>query len=85
MLRLVDKPGRPHDHPLAFANSPLAHATRQPMMLCLFLPTQTGGFSRSTLPRGTRWDFDYNRTLTLYDQSCPARLPVDGRLRFTAN
>jgi dimethylsulfone monooxygenase len=29
------------------------------------LPTQTGGFSQSTLPRATRWDFEYNKTLTL--------------------
>lgn len=65
MLGLVERPGRPHEDPLAFANSPLARAARQPMMLGLFLPTQTGGFSQSTLPRDTRWDFDYNRTLTL--------------------
>ena len=51
--------------PLAFPESPLARAARQPMMLGLFLPTQTGGFSQSTLPRGTRWDFDYNTKLTL--------------------
>jgi FMNH2-dependent dimethyl sulfone monooxygenase len=35
------------------------------MMLGLFLPTQTGGFSQSTLPRSTTWEFDYNRDLTL--------------------
>lgn len=51
--------------PLDFAESPLARATRQPMMLGLFLPTQTGGFSQSTYPRATRWDFTYNRELTL--------------------
>ncbi|WP_158808018.1 LLM class flavin-dependent oxidoreductase [Beijerinckia sp. L45] len=45
--------------------SPLARVSRQPMMLGLFLPTQTGGFSQSTYPRGTRWDFDYNKALTL--------------------
>jgi FMNH2-dependent dimethyl sulfone monooxygenase len=56
---------RPYEQPLAFPDSPLSRAVRQPMMLGLFLPTQTGGFSQSTLPRGTRWDFDYNRTLTL--------------------
>jgi FMNH2-dependent dimethyl sulfone monooxygenase len=51
--------------PLDFPDSPLSVATRQPMMLGLFLPTQTGGFSQSTLPRGTRWDFEYNKQLTL--------------------
>jgi FMNH2-dependent dimethyl sulfone monooxygenase len=51
--------------PLEIPDSPLARAARQPMMLGLFLPTQTGGFSQSTLPRATRWDFDYNRELTL--------------------
>jgi FMNH2-dependent dimethyl sulfone monooxygenase len=33
-------------------------------MLGLFLPTQTGGFSQSLLPRETSWHFDYNRELT---------------------
>ena len=51
--------------PLSFPDSPLARAVKQPMMLGLFLPTQTGGFSQSTFPRSTRWDFDYNRELTL--------------------
>jgi FMNH2-dependent dimethyl sulfone monooxygenase len=51
--------------PLSFPDSPLSQAAKQPMMLGLFLPTQTGGFSQSTLPRSTRWDFDYNRDLTL--------------------
>lgn len=52
-------------NPLQIADSPLSRAARQPMMLGLFLPTQTGGFSQSTHPRTTRWDFDYNRQLTL--------------------
>jgi FMNH2-dependent dimethyl sulfone monooxygenase len=65
MLGLVASPDRHYEKPLAFENSPLARAARQPMMLGLFLPTQTGGFSQSTLPRGTRWDFEYNKTLTL--------------------
>jgi FMNH2-dependent dimethyl sulfone monooxygenase len=51
--------------PLTFPDSPLSQAAKQPMMLGLFLPTQTGGFSQSTLPRSTRWEFDYNRDLTL--------------------
>jgi dimethylsulfone monooxygenase len=50
--------------PLEDPASPLARAARQPLMLGLFLPTQTGGFSQSLLPRGTSWDFDYNRELT---------------------
>ncbi|MFG1403349.1 LLM class flavin-dependent oxidoreductase [Xanthobacter sediminis] len=55
--------------PLDFADSPLARAARQPLMLGLFLPTQTGGYSQSTYPRGTRWDFDYNKALTLKAES----------------
>ncbi|SAL36073.1 luciferase-like monooxygenase [Caballeronia sordidicola] len=38
-------------------------------MLGLFLPTQTGGFSQSTYPRGTDWTFDYNRALVLKAES----------------
>jgi FMNH2-dependent dimethyl sulfone monooxygenase len=33
-------------------------------MLGVFLPLQTGGWSQSTLPRGTDWTFDYNARLT---------------------
>ena len=51
--------------PLSFPESPLARIARQPMMIGLFLPTQTGGFSQSKLPRATRWDFEYNKQLTL--------------------
>lgn len=54
----------PAPSPLDFADSPLSRAARQPLMLGLFLPLQTGAFSQSTLPRSTRWDFDYNRHLT---------------------
>ncbi|MBK1787481.1 LLM class flavin-dependent oxidoreductase [Prauserella cavernicola] len=50
--------------PLDLPASPLSEAARQPMMLGLFLPSQTGAFSQSTHPRGTRWDFAYNRHLT---------------------
>jgi dimethylsulfone monooxygenase len=56
---------RPAPSPLSFPESPLSRAVKQPMMLGLFLPTQTGGFSQSTLPRSTRWEFEYNRELTL--------------------
>jgi FMNH2-dependent dimethyl sulfone monooxygenase len=64
-MSLTDRPSlhRPAS-PLEDASSPLAIAGRQPMMLGLFLPTQTGGFSQSTLPRGTRWEYDYNERLT---------------------
>lgn len=51
--------------PLDFVDSPLSKASRQPLLLGLFLPTQTGGFSQSTYPRSTDWSFDYNRQLTL--------------------
>jgi dimethylsulfone monooxygenase len=50
--------------PQSFADSPLSKAMRQPLMLGVFLPLQTGGWSQSTLPRGTDWTFDYNVTLT---------------------
>lgn len=53
-------PPQPQDHP----DSPLARAFRQPLMLGVFLPLQTGGWSQSTLPRGTDWTFDYNLRLT---------------------
>src|SRR6516164_9875861 len=65
MLDVAAQPGRAHEQPLGFPDSPLSRAVRQPMMLGLFLPTQTGGFSQSTYPRSTRWDFGYNKTLTL--------------------
>lgn len=61
MNRRLDPAPSPLDDP----DSPLSHAARQPLMLGLFLPTQTGGFSQSLLPRDTRWDFDYNRQLTV--------------------
>ena len=35
------------------------------MLLGLFLPIQSGGWSPSTLPRSTSWTFDYNTALTL--------------------
>jgi FMNH2-dependent dimethyl sulfone monooxygenase len=44
--------------------SPLQRATRNPMMLGLFLPIQSGGWSPSSLARGTDWSFDYNADLT---------------------
>lgn len=50
--------------PLNFPDSPLSKAFAQPLMLGLFLPLQTGGWSQSTLPRGTDWTFEYNARLT---------------------
>jgi dimethylsulfone monooxygenase len=50
--------------PQNFPESPLSRAFRQPLMLGVFLPLQTGGWSQSTLPRGTDWTFDYNVRLT---------------------
>jgi dimethylsulfone monooxygenase len=50
--------------PADFPDSPLSRAMRQPLMLGLFLPIQSGGWSMSTLPRTTDWTFDYNARLT---------------------
>ncbi|HXZ10458.1 MAG TPA: LLM class flavin-dependent oxidoreductase [Paraburkholderia sp.] len=51
--------------PASFPDSPLSRAISQPLMLGLFLPIQSGGWSMSTLPRTTDWTFDYNARLTL--------------------
>lgn len=45
--------------------TPLAEATRNKLMLGLFLPIQSGGWSPSTARRGTDWSFDYNAALTM--------------------
>jgi alkanesulfonate monooxygenase SsuD/methylene tetrahydromethanopterin reductase-like flavin-dependent oxidoreductase (luciferase family) len=50
--------------PVDFSESPLAQIIKQPMLLGLFLPIQSGGWSPSSLPRSTSWDFDYNARLT---------------------
>lgn len=65
MTRPLDRTAGPLDDP----TSPLSVAARAPLMLGLFLPLQTGAFSQSTLPRGTRWDFEYNRELTARAES----------------
>ncbi|VVU48885.1 Coenzyme F420-dependent N5,N10-methylene tetrahydromethanopterin reductase-dependent oxidoreductase; sulfonate monooxygenase [Burkholderia anthina] len=49
--------------PAAYPDSPVSRAFAQPLMLGLFLPIQAGGWSASTLPRGTDWSFDYNAAL----------------------
>jgi FMNH2-dependent dimethyl sulfone monooxygenase len=51
--------------PLDFPDSPLSRVARQPFLLGLFLTSQTGGYSQSTYPRSLRWDFEYNKQLTL--------------------
>jgi FMNH2-dependent dimethyl sulfone monooxygenase len=43
--------------------SPLERATRQPLMLGLFLPIQNGGWTPSDAARDTDWSFDYNARL----------------------
>jgi FMNH2-dependent dimethyl sulfone monooxygenase len=50
--------------PTDFPDSPLARIMKQPMLLGLFLPIQSGGWSPSSLPRSTSWEFDYNARLT---------------------
>ncbi|MEJ2861604.1 LLM class flavin-dependent oxidoreductase [Actinomycetospora flava] len=65
MSRPLDRVPGPLDDP----TSPLSQAAQAPLMLGLFLPLQTGAFSQSTLPRGTRWDFEYNRALTARAES----------------
>lgn len=43
--------------------SPLARVTRQPLILGLFLPLQSGAWTPTTAARGTDWSFDYNARL----------------------
>ena len=50
--------------PVDFSESPLAQIIKQPMLLGLFLPIQSGGWSPSSLPRSTSWHFEYNALLT---------------------
>lgn len=56
-------PGHSGQGQLAFPDSPLSRLWEQPLLLGLFLPIQAGGWSASTLPRGTDWSFDYNARL----------------------
>jgi FMNH2-dependent dimethyl sulfone monooxygenase len=53
------------ESPADFEDSPLARVLRQPMILGLFLPTQSGGWSASAAPRSTSWEFEYNAALAL--------------------
>src|ERR1700745_2914554 len=50
--------------PAAFPESPRSRVVRQSLILGLFLPVQSGGWSASLLPRTTDWTFDYNAALT---------------------
>jgi FMNH2-dependent dimethyl sulfone monooxygenase len=61
--RRAATPFVPVRSPAAFADSPVSRAFEQPLLLGLFLPIQAGGWSASTLPRSTDWNFDYNLTL----------------------
>ncbi len=45
--------------------TPLERLKSQPFILGLFLPTQSGGWTPSLLPRGTSWDYDYNARLAV--------------------
>ena len=56
--------GRMAVSPAEFSDSPLSRVLRQPLILGLFLPVQSGGWSASLLPRTTDWRFDYNAALT---------------------
>ena len=45
--------------------SSFERAARQPLMLGLFLPHQSGAWTPSTAPRGTSWTFEYNAELAV--------------------
>jgi len=45
--------------------SAIERAKRNPLMLGLFLPIQKGGWTPSSAPRGTAWDYGYNAGLTV--------------------
>ena len=51
--------------PSTFHSPPLDAVLKQPLMLGLFLPLQSGAWSPSTAPRGTSWTFDYNARCTV--------------------
>jgi FMNH2-dependent dimethyl sulfone monooxygenase len=60
---MTDDPGHAAE-PALFPESPFSRVIRQPLILGLFLPVQSGGWSASLLPRSTDWTFDYNAALT---------------------
>jgi FMNH2-dependent dimethyl sulfone monooxygenase len=49
----------------ANGRSPLQRIAEQPLMLGLFLPIQSGGWTPSLAPRDTSWTFDYNARLAV--------------------
>lgn len=51
--------------PADFAESPLSRVLKQPFLMGLFLPIQSGGWSPSKLARSTDWQFEYNKQLTI--------------------
>ncbi len=51
--------------PELFHSPPLESVLRQPLMLGLFLPLQSGAWSPSLAPRATSWTFDYNAKCTI--------------------
>lgn len=66
-LRDAPSPSAPgaNGSPADDAHSPLSQALKQPLLMGLFLPIQDGGWTPSTLPRTTSWEWDYNAALTL--------------------
>lgn len=59
-LRISKAPIQAND-----SGRPIDRVLAQPLILGLFLPTQNGGWSATTTPRGTSWSFDYNARLTV--------------------
>ena len=51
--------------PATFASSPLAQVLRQPLILGLFLPVYSGGWSASATARSTSWQYDPIQALAL--------------------
>jgi FMNH2-dependent dimethyl sulfone monooxygenase len=45
--------------------APLAQALHQPLMLGLFLPVQAGGWTPSSAPRSTSWQYPFNAEMTV--------------------
>ena len=58
------RPAGQRTAPSDIAGSPLSRVLRQPLIMGLFLPIQQGGWTPSTLPRSTDWQWDYNAALT---------------------
>jgi FMNH2-dependent dimethyl sulfone monooxygenase len=51
--------------PTGVKDSPVSRAFEQPLLLGLFLPIQAGGWSASTLPRTTDWNFGFDLVFAL--------------------